>query len=187
MSLDGIITSIAVGIQLAVPVLEVCAPVGGNVDLTEVLRRSTQLPAVFVFCVGTDDAVVANDKVQTRATFAAVLVCKAGLEAPPVKMDRAAVAARLAGRVIFAITTGKTWGNDEIVTGPRSVDSRNRYSAAADKAGVALWAASWEHTIVLTKDPPAGELDDLLAIHAEYLLEDGTPPATPDAEDVINL
>lgn len=185
MSLDGILVSIAAGLAAAVPALEVCSPIGGNVDLGEVLRRSTQLPAAFVFCVGTDDAIVLLDKVRTTATFAAVLVTKSANEQPPVKNDRASVAARLAGRLLYNVATAKVWGNDEVASAPTNIDSRNRYSTAGDKAGIAIWAVSWDQQIWLAQDPAPGDLDDLVTIKATYELQDGTTPAI-DAEDEIH-
>lgn len=186
MSLDHVLDSIAAGLGTAVPVLKVCEVVGGNVDVAEVLRRSRHLPAAFVFCHGTEDAKVYQDKVKTRGMFAVVLVVKSAAEAPPTKNDRTHVAARIAGRILYAITTAGNWSDDEVDGAPINVDSRNRYTTAADAKDVALWAFSWEQMLALVKDPADPELDDLEKIVATYELQDGTTPAV-DAVDEINF
>lgn len=184
MSLDGVLESIVAGIAAGVPALKVCETIGGNVDLAEVQRRSRQLPAAFVFCIGTEDATLAQDKVKTTGLFAAVLVVKSEPSAPPVTMTRDAVVARLAGRIIYAVTTAGDWGDGEVIGPPSAVDSRNRYSTAADKAGAAIWAVSWRQQLELAADPAPAELDDLEKILATWELQDGTTPAT-DATDEI--
>jgi len=186
VSLDGILDSIATGIASAVQALKTCEVIGGNVDIAEVLRRSRQLPAVFVFCAGSEDAARYQDKVKTRALFVAVAVVKANAEAPPTKNDRARVAARIAGRLLYSIAFGSDWGNAEVDGDPINIDSRNRYTTTSDEKGAAIWAVSWEQMISLSQDPPPDELDDLDKIVATYELQDGTTPAV-DAVDEIDL
>lgn len=185
MSLDAIMDSIKAGLVAGLPELKSCDVVGGNFSLAEKTRRSAHLPAAFVFCAGTEGGVLSNNKAKMKALFAVVLVESARVEGQPTLQDRARRVARLAGRALKVIISAKVWGNNDVEGPPVNIDSRNRYTTEADKHDVALWAITWKQDIALTDDPPAEELDDLLKIHAEYTLEDGSVPETPDAIDDI--
>lgn len=186
MSIATILDSIVAGLTTAVPVLKTCEVIGGNLDIAEALRRSYHAPAVFVFCAGTEDAQLYQNKVKTRAEFVAVVVTSSRLEAPPIKNDRARVAATIAGRVLYAVLTADDWGNSEVDGCPVNADSDNRYTTSSDKANVNIWTVSWEQSIALEKDPADPALDNLEKILATWELQDGTTPAE-DAVDEIDM
>lgn len=187
MSLASILDSIRGALAAALPELKTCEVVGGNVDLSEKVRRSRPLPAAFVFCAGTDDGYQLGDKVKATALFAVVLAVVARVEGQATPQDRAHQIAKLAGRAIKAIVDAKVWEDAEVEGPPKSVRSRNRYTTTADQHGLALWAITWEQDVVLLADPTPADLDDFLVAYGEFTLADGTTPAAPDAIENIEL
>jgi hypothetical protein len=184
MSLDTILGSIRAGLAAALPELKTVEVSGGNITLAEKGRRSRPLPAAWVFCAGSDDGTLQGNKVRTRATFVVILAVQARVEGQPQKQERQHQIARLAGRALQAVIKAGVWGDPEVESAPRNVDSRNKYTTDADKNDLALWAISWEQNIALADDPPPAELPDLLHIHAEWELQDGTTPAVDAVDDI---
>lgn len=61
-----------------------------------------------------------------------------------------------------------------LVDPARLIDSRNVYSAQADKRGIALWLCSWSHVVGgLSAPEPAGLLHELHRAHAESETQTG--------------
>lgn len=185
MSLDTILVSIAGVVKTTLPELSSCEVVGGRFSLGDKQRMDRHLPAGFVSCLGTSNATKRGGKVQTVAQFFLGLAHKDLAPANAPRVLRAHAISRLAGRALYAVTYGDTWGHDDVVSEPTNIDSRNLYSIEIDSKGVALWGITWEQTIALELGTPP-QLDDLLSVGVDWTLHDGSPPAEPDAQDLID-
>lgn len=185
MSLDKIIDDMATYTKAALAELKTCELAGGRINLEETDRRSLALPAAYFACTGTRDGRMIGDKFRTRGLFLLVLLVKSNVAGQPVPQDRAHGIARFAGRVLAVIAAAKTWGNAEVEGAPEKVASTNPYSAAIDKAGVALWGITWEQQLALTAVPEPVPLDDFLLLNADYQIVPSNPEI--DAQDQVVL
>lgn len=188
MSLDTILTSIATGLAALETALKLSEVVGGQLDFTEMRRRSVRFPGAFVACAALDDVQKFDGVVRCVGRFVVVLVVDGRREDQLEAQDRARASARIAGRVVFKLAaSAKNWGNDEVLAAPERVQARNLYSKTADSSNAALWAVTWDQQLLLKQDPPAGELDDFNELAADYQLVQDGEPTNPeiDAQDVI--
>lgn len=186
MSLDTIMNSIATGLATLETALKLSEVVGGQLDFTEMRRRSVRFPGAFVACAALDDVQKFDGVVRCVGRFVVVLVVDGRREDQLEAQDRARASARLAGRVVFKLAASvKNWGNAEVLAAPERVQARNLYSKTADSSNAALWAVTWDQQLLLKQDPPAGELDDFNELAADYQLVKAGEPTKIDAQDVI--
>lgn len=184
MSLDTILDSIAGELKAELSELKTSELVGGRVDIEEMRRRSTQLPAAFVCCTATRKGTAQYGKFHCRGFFLVVLVVQSRAEGQPVKQDRAHAIARMVSRALKVIGEAGDWGDNEVVSNPEDISSMNPYSKAADVHGIALWGITWEQDLELKGDPPPADLPDLTSIHTDWKMEESAQPE--DAEDDID-
>lgn len=184
MSLADVLDDIASGLKDLEAALKWSVVAGGQFNMDELRRHSARMPAAFVACVALEKAVKYEGWVQVIGRFVVVLAVAARPEGQPEAQDRPRASARIAGRLVYKlVASGPKWGNDEVQAAPQQVEARNLYSKKADENNVALWAITWDQTLALKQDPPTGELDDFLELHADYQLVESTPPL--DATDDI--
>lgn len=188
MSLAEVLDSIATQLKVLVPVLRLSEVVGGEFNPEELRRQSVKLPGAFVTCSKTEPGEVYGNKVKIPARFLVVLAVAFKMDGQPASQGRERLIARLATRVIHKVmTAAKKWDNDEVLSAPERVASKNLYSRTVDSNGVALWAVWWDQQLLLNEDPPPGALDDFLSLKADYQLVESGQPTNPqiDATDII--
>jgi hypothetical protein len=173
---DAVVKTIKDSIGTDIP----CEPHGGRFDAAELKRVSTKAPAVFVAYLGFRDLVYANGEYQANVAWGAFVV---GKDKHPVHRDL--VAAALVDRLAM-IVPENMWGTDDCLGSPQSVRGDNLFSSGVDKLGVAMWAVSWQQSMVLGEAMPAEDLAALNpfeTLYARYPVEDDAP----EAVDQVNL
>ncbi len=84
------------------------------------------------------------------------------------------------------LVPGNRWGLEASRSVPENVRGDNLFSATVDKAGVAMWAVSWQQSMELGQALTAEELaalDPFDTVDVRYPLTDSAPVA----EDIVTL
>lgn len=177
-------------VDAAVPDLATCAPYAGEFSGGEIARSSVKSPAVLVACLGaTRHGDVDSGQVDWQCRFAAYcMVRHAGGRAP-----RSVEALALAELVVAAIDGGR-FGLTGVYPA-RVTRLDNLYAEAFDKAGVALWAVTWEQVARLGVDEwtADGTRPEMLFVGIapetglphkdDYALIHGSEPEAPEGEE----
>ncbi len=139
-------------LKQALPGLRTCEVYAGEFSGGELSRGSLAAPAVLVACLGaTRGDEHGSGEYDFVARFAAYCLTRhAGSRA-----QRGVLAQELAEGVLAALE-GSRFGLRGL-SAAKVTRLDNLYGEAFDKAGVALWAVSWEQRIKLGADVFAGE------------------------------
>jgi hypothetical protein len=134
-------------LKAALPGLRTCELYAGEFSGGEISRASLAAPAVLVVCLGaTRGQEHGNGEYDFLARFAAYCLTRhAGS-----RSERGVLALELAESVLAALEGGR-FGLCGL-SGARVARLDNLYGEAFDKAGVALWAVSWEQRLRLGAD-----------------------------------
>ncbi len=148
----GIQKAAVEALTTALPGLGTCALYAGEFSGGEISRSSVTAPAALVACLGvTREGAVECGQADWRCRFTVYCMTRhAGGRSP-----RAAEALELAESAVAAIE-----GNRFGLTGlfpAQVVRMDNLYAESFDRAGVALWAVTWEQVARLGADEWAAE------------------------------
>jgi len=131
-------------IKSKLPDLRDCRPHAGRFDLAELRRVAAKTPAVFIACLG-----VRESKMIESGECDADLVMAAFVVTADVKGLPRDVAALNIIEFLLMYIPGKQWGLEGKAFQARDVQAQNMYSGDVDKAGIAMWAASWRQKVLL--------------------------------------
>lgn len=180
MSLETLRDAVVATISAAVGPEIACEPHGGRFDAAELKRVSTKAPAVFVAVLGYRDLAYANGLYQANVAWGAFVVAR----------DRRGVHRDLVATAVMdrlaLIVPEQTWSTDACLGTPQAVRGDNLFSSGVDKLGVAMWAMTWQQTMVLAEAMDADQLtslDPFATLYARYPLADDAPVA----EDQVSL
>jgi len=139
-------------LKIALPGLRSCDLYAGEFAGGELSRASLAAPAVLVACLGaTRGADHGNGEYTFLARYSAYCLTRhaGGRE------QRGVLALELAEAVLAQIESGRFGLAGVSAAKVTRID--NLYGEAFDKAGVALWAVSWEQQLLLGADIWAGD------------------------------
>lgn len=179
MTMAEILDGIAAAIAAKMPELKTAESVGGRIDLDELRRRSSMLPAAYVALAGTRDCRIVGGTLQGVGLWAVVLAV-----ASRTANERHRAIAVLAGRGLAVVAGAKFWGLDGIASGPDEVESTNAYTTTTDDHNVALWVITWEQDFSLDEPLDEPGLADLKSVDADWQMAESRNET--DAEDSVN-
>lgn len=163
-ALPGII---AENIHAVMPALRECRGFTGRLDVEEIRRLGIPSPAVLVSRLSARQQRPAAGPHHTYLVrFAAFVVSKS----EPGR-DRHEAATRIT-QVLLGLIPDRNWGLDEVGS-VRGVEEVSLQTPASEKAGVGLWAVSWEQEVTVQALPA----DEAIALDV-YL---GQSPAIGEA------
>lgn len=187
MSLETLRAAVVNTIGAGMTSTVTCEPHGGRFDVEELKRVSRKTPAVFVAVLGLRDVVERNGDFQATVAWGAFAVAK---DNPGLRRDLAAAA--LVDRLTM-IVPDNTWGlEDECLRRPQGIRGDNLFSASVNKLGVAMWAVTWQQSMVLGQamdDAALAALDPFETLNIRYPVDDDVDDHedAPEAVDQVTL
>ncbi len=144
MTLDDLRQAIADQIKAKLPELRDCRAHAGRFDLGELRRVATKTPAVFIACLG-----VKESELRESGECDADLVMAAFVVTSDVRGLPRDLSALNIIEFLLLYLPGKQWGLGGKAFQAREVQAQNMYAGDVDKAGIALWAATWRQKVRL--------------------------------------
>lgn len=163
-------------VRSGMPHLREVTALGGRLDLDEVRRQSTSLPAVVVAALSVPVTEIIGGQLRVTVRWGAFIACA---DAPgPNKVSRDEGVLLLTGELLRLISSPE-W--------PRratKVSANSAWSTKLDRQGVAIWAVSWDEKLEVGR-LSLEELDDLKTLGVTWDLVPSN--GQPDAVDHIKL
>ena len=140
--MSALLEAAAAEISVVLPDLGECRAHDGVIDHAEVGRRATRTPAVYVAALETGPMRVSA---AARQVIAPVRLAAYVVTRSAGALDRGTAARNIVDRLL-ALIPRACWGLTGIGRA-ENVRAVNRYSAAGDKAGVAIWSIEWDQEL----------------------------------------
>lgn len=180
MKLSEILQAIADHIKTQITTLQACETHGGRFDASELMRVASRSPGLFLSVVKIDDIQREHGSWRATLTIGAFTVAK---DTPAA--DRSTLGLTLV-QALAQVVPENTWGIEEAISKPQSINAQNLYSGGLDKKGVSLWGTTWRQTFELGDTVDVSTLDDFLQMNIVYDVDE-SQDGEPDASDHIEL